>query len=148
LATGDEVSIAGGMKATTGADGGGVSLQLGTSFLSRQPGSGTSAAKAGFFISFTAGINACSTPRGPLNPIIRSEVKEERRASPIWHPAGEFEGHAGFRGRARNDFGRERGEVAGDLKLFVVCAALQDSALPGTPCATPRKFSPLGVDSL
>jgi hypothetical protein len=46
----------------TGPDGGGVSIQLGASFLSRQTESGTSAAKAGFFISFTAGLKACSTP--------------------------------------------------------------------------------------
>jgi hypothetical protein len=32
------------------------------SCISRQPGSGTSAAKAGFFIGVTAGMNACSTP--------------------------------------------------------------------------------------
>jgi hypothetical protein len=50
-------------KAVPGPDGGGVSIHLGASFVSRQPGSGTSAAEAGFSIGFTAGMNACSTPR-------------------------------------------------------------------------------------
>jgi len=52
-------------QVAAGADGGGVSIQLGASFFSRQPGSGTSAAKAGFFISLTAGLKACSTPSVP-----------------------------------------------------------------------------------
>jgi REP element-mobilizing transposase RayT len=39
-----------------------ISLQLGTSFISRQAGSGTAAAKADFSIGLTAGLKACSTP--------------------------------------------------------------------------------------
>jgi hypothetical protein len=53
-------------KAVSGQDSGRISLQLGASFISRQAGSGTSAAKADFSFSFTAGLKACSTPSTPV----------------------------------------------------------------------------------
>src|ERR1041384_8777424 len=49
-------------KAVSGQDSGRISLQLGASFISRQAGSGTSAAKADFFFRFT------SRPKGLLPP--------------------------------------------------------------------------------
>jgi len=67
------------IKAAPGPDGGGVSIQFGASFLSWLLGSGTSAAKADFSISFTAGLKACSTPWGNESNLC-SEAQEERRA--------------------------------------------------------------------